>query len=107
MDVIKKLKDLKNERGWSEYRLAKESGLPISTISNIFHRNSVPSVRTIESLCNAFGITLTQFFLEGSLVSLTEEQEGLLEIWARIGPEQREALLKFLKTMESGKDCNK
>ena len=62
MDVIKKIKDLTAERGWTEYRLVKESGIAASTISNIFHRNTLPNIYTLETLCDTFGITLSQFF---------------------------------------------
>ncbi len=63
-----------DERGWSEYRLAIPSSLSQSTIANIFNRNTTPSVCTLEAICRGFGIALSQFFAEGSLVELTEEQ---------------------------------
>ena len=65
MDTILRLRELMNSRGWSEYRLAKESKLSMSTISNIFHRGSIPSIPTLETLCNTFGISLGQFFSKG------------------------------------------
>ena len=71
MDVLERLRGLLDERGWTEYRLAKECGLSESTIANIFRRNSVPSITTLESICNGFGITLSQFFADGDMVELT------------------------------------
>ena len=65
LDTILRLRELMNSRGWSEYRLAKESKLSMSTISNIFHRGSIPSIPTLETLCNTFGISLGQFFSKG------------------------------------------
>ena len=62
MDVTKKLAMLLEDRGWSEYRLAKESNLPHSTVLNIFQRNNLPSISTLEAMCNGLGITLAQFF---------------------------------------------
>ena len=100
MDVIEKIKELAKNRGWTEYRLVKKSGLSASTISNIYHRNTIPSIPTLEVLCDTFGITLSQFFGEGSIISLSEEQEKLLELWAKIKPEQREILLQLLETMK-------
>lgn len=99
MDVIQKIKQLASIRGWTEYRLVKESGLAASTISNIYHRNTMPSIPTLEIICNTFGITLSQFFGEKDAISLSNEQEKLLEQWAKIKPEQREILLKLLETM--------
>ena len=48
----------------SEYRLAKTSGLSDSTIKNIFKWNTQPTIETLETICRAFGITLSQFFAD-------------------------------------------
>ena len=100
MDVIQRIKQLAIEREWTEYRLVKESGLAPSTIANIYHRDTIPSIPTLEVLCNAFGITLSQFFSEGEMVSLSGEQTKVLELWATITPHQREVVLELLKVME-------
>lgn len=76
-------------RGWSEYRLAKESGVPQSTISNIFNRNYQPSIASLEIICKAFGITLAQFFADGNFVELTDEQNEFFQRWAALKPEQK------------------
>ena len=78
-----------NERGWSEYRLAKESGLSQSTISNLFVRNTLPSIATLEIICKSFGITLAQFFADGNFVELTDEQYQFFQRWAALKPEQK------------------
>lgn len=99
MDVLKRLNQLLDERGWTGYRLMKESGLSASTISNIFCRHSVPSIRTLSKICDAMGITLAQFFSEGKEISLSDEQYELLALWARIKPEQRKYLMELMNTM--------
>ena len=76
MDVLERLRVLLDERGWTEYRLAKECGLSESTIANIFRRNSVPSITTLESICNGFGITLSQFFADDNMVELTPQAKN-------------------------------
>lgn len=99
MNVTDKIKQLAKERGWSEYRLVKESGLATSTIANIYHRNTIPSIPTLEALCDTFGITLAQFFSTGTAVPLSEEQQQLLEKWARLSAEQKKILLQLMNTM--------
>lgn len=100
MDVSQKIKILTKEKGWSEYRLVKESNLPPSTIANIFHRNTTPSISTLEALCNTFGITLSQFFSDGEMVALSPEQALLLKQWGCLSPQQRHLLSELMKTME-------
>lgn len=99
MDVTTKIKKLAQERGWTEYKLVKESGLAASTIANIYHRNTIPSIPTLETLCKAFGITLSQFFSDSNTFSLSNEQMQLLQNWAKIKPEQRQILLELLNTI--------
>ncbi len=89
MDVLDRLRRLMYERDWTEYRLAKESGLSQSTISNMFYRNTIPSIPTLEIICRAFGITLAQFFTDGNFVELTDEQYGFFNRWAALRPEQK------------------
>ena len=64
MDTHSRLRQLMAERGWTAYRLSKESGLSESTLASIFKRNTVPSIATLEAVCSAFGISLAQFFAE-------------------------------------------
>lgn len=98
MDVLERLRVLLDERGWTEYRLAKECGLSESTIANIFRRNSVPSITTLESICNGFGITLSQFFADGHMVELTPQAKELFDNWVTLTPEQKNAVLTMVRT---------
>ena len=83
-DILATITAYREERGWTEYQLAERSGLPQSTISSWYRKNMVPTVVSLEKICTAFGITLSQLFSEGdSPVSLTESQKKLLEAWAR------------------------
>ncbi len=97
MNVHEKLKRLMSARGWSEYRLSKECGLSESTLANIFRRNTVPSITTLETICSAFGITLSQFFSEGDMVELTPEISELFEGYATLTLEQKQIVLKTIK----------
>ena len=65
-----RIRQLMAERGWTIYRLAQESGLSQTTISNIFKRNNQPSLPTVNAICDACGITLAQFFTENDMDSL-------------------------------------
>lgn len=79
MDAQKRIKELMEERRWTDYQLAKKAKLSHSTVTNMFNRNNAPTLPTLESVCRAFGITLAQFFAERDKPSqLTEEQKKLL-----------------------------
>ncbi len=99
MDVTSKIKQILKQRGWSAYRLAKESGLSESTIANIIKRNAIPSVDTLEAICNGMGITLSQFFADGELIEVTPTTRELIDCWSGLSEKQRDAALLLLKNM--------
>lgn len=99
MDIHARLQQLLRERGWTEYKLSKECGLAQSTIGNIFRRNTLPSIATLEMICKGFGITMSQFFAEGEMVELTPELREVFESWMVLTPAQKSAVLQMLKAM--------
>ena len=101
MDAQRRIKQLMEERSWTDYRLAKESNLSHSTVTNMFNRNNAPTLPTLEAVCKAFGITLAQFFTEGNSPELTEEQRILFAKWSTLKDNQKQALLTLIDTMRS------
>ena len=100
MDAQKRIKELMNERGWTDYRLAKEANLSHSTVTNMFNRNNAPTLPTLEAVCEAFGITLAQFFSNGDgSDGMTEEQQVLFSKWSTLTEEQKHYLLGLMSTM--------
>jgi transcriptional regulator with XRE-family HTH domain len=98
MDVLEKIKRLQKERGWSDRKLAIKADLSQSTISMLFIRNNQPSIHTLQAICDAFGITLSQFFSDSNIPpGLTADQKALLETWNRLTDEQRTAFLALIK----------
>jgi len=100
MDTNERIRQLMDERQWSEYRLAKEAGLSQSTIANLFKRNTVPSVATLESICKGFGITLSQFFCDGNMIELSDEQKELFDKWVTLTEKQKQILFDLIKNMK-------
>lgn len=100
MEVQKRIRQLMEERGWTDYRLAKEANLSHSTVTNMFNRNNAPTLPTLEAVCKAFGITLSQFFSDGNNPSqFTEEQQILFSRWSTLTDEQKRLLLELMNTM--------
>lgn len=100
MDTKARIRELMQERGWSEYRLAIASDLSQSTVANIFNRNTTPSVATLESICAGFGITLSQFFAEGNMVELSLEQKEMFATWSALTKEQKDVLNQLILVMK-------
>jgi transcriptional regulator with XRE-family HTH domain len=100
MDILERIKKLRDERGWSNYRLAKEANISENTLNNLFRRNNLPTIPTLEIICTGFGISLSQFFAErGEPVELSEIQREMLTEWDALTDNQKSSLLDFLKTL--------
>ena len=96
-DILATITKYRQDRGWTEYQLAERSGLPQSTISSWYRKNMIPTVPSLEKICIAFGITLSQLFAEEeNTVSLTDSQKKLLENWSRLTEEQQAAVFTLI-----------
>lgn len=96
MNVRDRLIQLQKQRGWSDYRIAKEAGLSPNTVSNIYKRGNTPSLATLELICKAFGITMSQFFAEEELTEITPEMKSLFEKWSVLSDKQKEAVMRIM-----------
>ena len=101
MDTKDGIKQLMDQRQWTLYELARRSGLAQTTLANMWRRNNEPSIPSLRLICNAFGITLTQFFAEedGRPVELNDEQRNLLQHWSTLSPTQKTLITHLMEEM--------
>lgn len=97
MDVLDRLRRLQAEYGWSDYRIAKEAGLAQGTVSNLYKRNTIPNIFTLEAICKGFGLTLSQFFADNNIIELTPELKELFDNWVKLPKQKRELLMQVIK----------
>lgn len=81
MDIVKKIDEIRVQRGWTFYKLAKESGLTQQTFTKWMEGKTTPTISALKSVCDAFGITLSNFFAENNLVESTPEIKAILDNW--------------------------
>jgi len=96
MDILNRIVELRDERGWSNYKLAREAKIPQSTLTNLFNRNNSPTITTLISICDAFDVTLMQFFSDSTNPFLTSEQNDLLANWAQLSGSQKEKVMIYI-----------
>lgn len=98
INVLERITALREERHWTEYQLAEQSGLTQSTISSWYRKGMLPTIPSLSKICDAFGITISQFFLgdENQAVLLSDKQFALLAAASKLTSEQYDALLDFL-----------
>ena len=101
MNILDKITEMREARHWTEYQLAEKSGLTQSTISSWYRKNMLPTIPSLLKICDAFGVSMSQFFLEDKkeTVLLNEKQQKLLDAAAKLDIEQYNALIHFLQTL--------
>ena len=98
MDINKKIEQLRFARGWSMYELAQEAGITQSTLTSMIKRGNPPKIETLECICEAFGITLAQFFVEDEqLEILSRNEKELISLFRNLPDVKRRALIDLLK----------
>ncbi len=97
MDCLERIRFLLKERGWSVYKLAQTAEIPQSTLANLFMRNNVPTIPTLERICEALGITLAEFFSEDGTVSSEERLDrSMKEKWNRLALIDKQLVLELI-----------
>ena len=92
---IRRIRELMKKNNFNLYRLAKKSGISLSTLTSMFEKNTDPRVQTIEKICSACDISVAQFF-EHSSPELTEEQKYVLDRYLALSPDGKRKLESYL-----------
>ena len=96
IDVLKRIDDLRKERGWSVYKLAYEAEITQSTLANMFARKSLPSLATLSQICDAFGIEMSDFFKEDTE---TDFNATLISDFNSLNRRDKKIILDLMKVM--------
>lgn len=98
MTTLDRIKFLMQERGWSQGQLAKMAGLPRSTVTNMFRRETEPSLTSLIAIGKAFGLTPMQVLSMGNtMVELTPEQQEFFMDWAALTGEQKQIVAEVVR----------
>lgn len=100
MKILEKIDKLRIEKGWTFYKLAEESALPLSTITNMYVRKSLPSLTTLIALCKGLNVSLSQFFAENQSDIQTQQERELLEVFRNLTPLNKTTAIKIIKLLE-------
>lgn len=113
-DILKRIKNICKQKNWSTYKLAKESGIPYSSLNNMFKRNTQPSFSTLLNnmfkrntqpsfstlykLCMGLNISLADFFSEVDtfVIPLSPDSREVLELYEKLTPSRKRKLRAYL-----------
>lgn len=99
IDIASRLKFLREKRGMSIYRLAREAKVSQSFLSAIEAGQKVPTVTTLQKICEALGISLAEFFTDKP-IQVPNYLRPLLDESRCLKPEQIKKLTEFLASLK-------
>ena len=98
IDVLERIKQLSRERNYSNYELAKRSGIPYSTLNTLLLKGAQPSLPTLKRLCSGLGISLQQFFTDDlESAGLTNAQKDCLSLFNILTHEEQNLAIAYMK----------
>ena len=104
--IADKITSLCEKRDISKYRLSQLSGISQSSLGRIMTQENLPSLITLEKICTALGVTLSQFFQEGNSENLTEKQKEVLGIWNDLSTNEQETVMSMLRGLQKSKNSS-
>lgn len=107
MDITNRIDELCRLHNMSKYRLSQITGISQSAFSKMARQQTSLSIETIHRICDAFGISMAQFFSESDeYPDLTLQQKHLLYYWGKMDKKKQEYILLMTKKLYELGDIN-
>ena len=105
MDICRKIDMMRVAKGWTFYRLSQETGLSQQTFIRWMSGNTIPTTPALQSVCDAFGITLAEFFADLSgeqIVAVNSDTKELFENWKYLSASEKQSILAIMQNYIKG-----
>ena len=93
MLVGERIKQLRENAGFSQNRLAEWSGISQTHLRRVELKQQDITVGQLQLVCDGLGITLTEFFSEEN------NADELISVLAKLSPKQKNLLTEFFKSI--------
>lgn len=101
MDIGKKMRDYRTAKKMTRYRLTQITGVSGHHIKGIEEGTRQPTIDTLQKLLTPLGVSMAEFFGDGSdAVYLSENERKLIENFRALDADQAEALVQLSKVMK-------
>ncbi len=101
-ETLQKINELMKERNWSYYRLAKEAGIPYSSLNSLFLKNNQPTISTLEKICEGFHISMSEFFASKTpyrpeSYRFSKDELDMIEMYRSLNRSEKKIVVSYLK----------
>ena len=103
MDIVKKIDRMRIAKGWTVNKLAYEAALTQSTVANMLNSGAEPKISTLKAICDAFNITLSEFFYENTETELNPKILDMIFSFNKLSDNEQKIVYDLIKVMEKNK----
>lgn len=93
MDIGKRIRELRTEKGFSMYRITQLTGISGHHIKGIEDGTRQPTIETLQKLLAPLGVSMAELFNDGEAFYLTDKEKKLMENFRALDEEKADALL--------------
>ena len=93
MDVSKRLRNLREQCGYTQNGLAERAGVSQTHLRRVELGQADITVSHLQFLCDAMGITMRDFFEEAS------DTDEIAAAFSKLSPKQRKLLVAFIESL--------
>ena len=99
--IASRIDCLRAQHDLSIRELAHKSGVSKSQLADIIQGNKIPNIFTLHCICNALGISLSDFFdFDDNAIKLRNKEAILIKIFREVSPMSQDTLIKLAKCMK-------
>lgn len=100
MDILARITEIRLAKNMSVYKLAEKCGIAKNTIYNWYSKNYVPSLTTLQNICEqGFEISMCEFFAKDcNLIVSTSQTQQLLDDWQLLTDSQKQMVLQLISS---------
>ena len=103
-NTLERILEILEQRGWSKYKLAKESCIPYSSLNSLFIKNNQPTISTLNKICDGLNITMSDFFKDQISecigAPLSNEEKSLLLQYNSLNKKNKRIIMILLKELQ-------
>lgn len=99
-EFLQRLEILRKQKKWSKSRLNDEAGLPTGTIYQWDKSVELPTIKSIEAICRAFHITLSQFFMEPDMLEEEFLDKEIYNQFKELSENEKRFILNVIENLK-------
>lgn len=101
--IIAHIDEIRKSKGLSKKKMADLIGISRSTINNWYYADTTPSLANIQNICEAFELTVEQFFGGIGNPEVENSEREFLGAWRMLTEKEKSAVSVVLETFREAR----